>query len=162
MPKREVEYPIDEAAQIGNALSWARAMALRGLESGPVRMVLTRPRRSSDQNAKLWPMLRDISRQVVWHGERLTEEEWKDVLTAGIRRQKAVPGIEGGFVVLGAHTSGMSRELFSELIEFAYWFGGEQGVEWSEPARTAWDEYIAARGLAVAAGPDQSKQEGVA
>lgn len=162
MPKREVEYRIDEPAHIGNALAWARAMVQRGLESGPVRMVLTRPRRSSDQNAKLWPMLRDISRQVVWYGERLTEEEWKDVLTAGIRRQKAVPGIEGGFVVLGAHTSGMSRELFSELIEFAYWFGGDKGVEWSEPARTAWDEYIAARGLEGAAASKATTGEGVA
>lgn len=98
-------------------------------------MFLGRPRRTLDQNAKLWPMLTDVSRQVDWHGEKLTPEEWKDVFTAGLKRQKAVPGIDGGFVVLGAHTSTMDKREFIDLIELIAAFGSERDVIWSEPAK---------------------------
>lgn len=104
-------------------------------------MFVGRPRRTSDQNDKLWPMLRDISRQVEWYGNWLTEEEWKDVMTAALKKQRAVPGIDGGFVVLGAHTSKMSKADLSDLIELLYAFGNDHGVKWSEPAKKAYAEH---------------------
>jgi len=58
--------------------------------------------RSTEQNARMWAMLTDVSRQVVWYGQKLQPEEWKDVFSASLNRQKVVPGIDGGFVVLGA------------------------------------------------------------
>lgn len=92
------------------------------------------PTRTLDQNAKLWPMLADVSRQVEWHGTTLTPDEWKDVFTAALRRSKVVPGLDGGFVVLGQRTSTMSKALFSELVELIYAFGAERGVTWTDPA----------------------------
>jgi hypothetical protein len=80
-------------------------------------------------------MLHDISDQVDWYGQKLTPEEWKDVLTAGLKKQRAVPGIDGGFVILGAHTSTMSKGDLSELIELIAAFGAEHGVVWSEPVK---------------------------
>lgn len=91
-------------------------------------------KRSTDQNAKLWAMLRDLSEQVIWHGSTLTDHEWKDVLTAGLKRQKVAPGIDGGFVVLGAKTSKMTKAEFSELVEMLYHFGAQHGVKWTDPA----------------------------
>jgi len=38
--------------------------------------------RSLQANARMWAMLADISRQVNWHGRKLTSEEWKHVFTA--------------------------------------------------------------------------------
>lgn len=133
--RRELQYHVRGTQQLSAATSWVEAMVGKGLQKGPVTIALKRPSRTLDQNAKLWPMLTDISRQVDWYGERLTPEEWKDVLTAGLKKQRAVPGIDGGFVVLGAHTSRMSKAEFSELIELIYSFGAEHGVEWSEPAK---------------------------
>lgn len=93
--------------------------------------------RSLDQNAKLWPMLHDLSIQVNWHGNKLSEDEWKDVLTAALKQQKVVPGLDSGFVVLGQRTSKMNKKDFSELLELAYAFGAQQGVMWSEQSKEA-------------------------
>ena len=98
------------------------------------RMVLTiKPEtRSLAQNARLWAMLADISRQVDWHGQKLSPEEWKDVFTAALKRQKVVPGIDGGFVVLGTSTRKMTKAEMSELQEFMQAFGAQRGVEFRE------------------------------
>lgn len=87
--------------------------------------------RSTAQNAMLWSILGDVSRQVDWHGQRLDSEAWKDMATAALKQQRVVPGITGGFVVLGQRTSKMTRREMSDLIEFLYAFGAERGVVWS-------------------------------
>ncbi|KAB0668966.1 recombination protein NinB [Oryzomonas sagensis] len=88
--------------------------------------------RNLEQNARMWAMLTDISEQVDWYGQRLTKEDWKDVFTASLKRLKVVPGIDGGFVVIGAHTSKMSVSEMSELIEFAMAFGCQHNVKWRD------------------------------
>ena len=94
------------------------------------RMVLElRPeKRSTPQNRKLWAMLGEIAAQVDWHGQRLDAEDWKHILTASLKKQRAVPGIDGGFVVLGTKTSRMSKPEMSDLIELMHAFGAERGV----------------------------------
>ena len=77
----------------------------------------------------MWANLEDIVQQVIWHGVKLDKQEWKDVLTAGLKKQKIVPGIEGGFVVIGARTSKMSMAEMTELIELSSMFGAQQGVK---------------------------------
>lgn len=128
---------MDNDKGVQRGVDWVAHWLRAGLVGGAVQLTIGRPRRSLDQNKKLWPMLRDISQQVVWHGQRLEPDEWKDVLTAGIKKQKVVPGIDGGFVVIGARTSKMRKKDFCELVEFIYWFGAEHGVRWSEPRKTA-------------------------
>jgi hypothetical protein len=88
--------------------------------------------RSLEQNAMLWAVLNDISKQVKWYGQSLTDYEWKDVLTAALKKEKVVPGINGGFVVLGQRTSKMSKKEFTELLEIAYAFGAQQGVKFKD------------------------------
>ena len=85
--------------------------------------------RSLNQNRMMWANLEDIAQQVVWYGVKLTKDEWKDVLTAALKRQKVVPGIEGGFVVIGARTSKMTVPEMTELIELSTAFGTQQGVK---------------------------------
>jgi len=77
----------------------------------------------------MWANLEDIAQQVIWYGQKLDKQEWKDVLTAGLKKQKIVPGIEGGFVVIGARTSKMTVAEMNELIELATMFGTQQGVK---------------------------------
>ena len=96
-------------------------------------VVIKEPKRSDDQNSKLWPMLGDVSRAVEWYGRKLTANEWKDVFTAALRKSEVVPGLDGGFVVLGQSTSAMSKRQFSDLIELIYHFGSTHNVTWSEP-----------------------------
>jgi hypothetical protein len=89
--------------------------------------------RSTAQNARLWAMLAEISRQVDWYGQKLTAEEWKDVFSAAMKRSKVVPGIDGGFVVCGQSTSRMTRAEMSELQELMEAFAADKGVRF--PAR---------------------------
>ena len=77
----------------------------------------------------MWANLEDIAQQGVWYGQKLDKQEWKDVLTAGLKKQKIVPGIEGGFVVIGARTSKMTIAEMNELIELSTMFGAQQGVK---------------------------------
>jgi len=97
------------------------------------KLVLTieEQKRSTEQNALLWSVLSDLAKQVQWHGEKLTKEEYKDLLTAGLKKQRAIPGIDGGFVVLGSSTSKMTKPEMSELITLAHAFGDERSVKWS-------------------------------
>jgi hypothetical protein len=128
------EREVTSVDEIPALYSWIRELAHMALPSGPVWVYMARERRSTEQNRKMWPMLSDISKQVIWHGQKLKSEEWKDVMTAALKRQKLVPGLDGGLVVIGGHTSRMSKSDFSELIEALYAFGTEKAVVWSEPS----------------------------
>jgi len=117
------------------------AMINKGLFKGPVEVILQRPARSLSQNGKMWPMLTDVSKQVNWYGEKLDNEDWKDVFMSSLNKQRAVPGIDGGFVGLSKRTSKLDKEGFAQLIEVIYAFGSEQNVAWSEPALQTYSKY---------------------
>lgn len=123
-------------AQTGHAAYVALWPQLKAMLMAGHRLVLTakQEKRSDAQNRRLWAMLADVSAQVNWHGQKLTSEEWKDVLTAALKRQKVVPGIDGGFVVLGQRTSQMTRAEMSELQELIEAFGAQHGVRFTAPA----------------------------
>lgn len=112
----------------------ARQRAASAVLAAPEGFIveIKEPTRSLEQNSKLWPMLHDLSIQVDWYGQKLSQDEWKDVLTAALKKQKVVPGLDGGFVILGQRTSTMGKKDFSELIELLFAFGAQQNVTWSD------------------------------
>jgi hypothetical protein len=93
--------------------------------------------RSLEQNALMWSRLTELSQQVEWYGRKLTPEDWKDMLTAGLRNAEAVPGINGGFVVLGLHTSNMTKAEMADLLTLMEAFAAERGVVFSDQAQAA-------------------------
>jgi len=111
------------------AWEWAKPLLLAGHK---IRWSAATETRSSAQNALMWSCLSDIAKQVDWHGQRLDEEAWKDMATAALKRQRVVPGIDGGFVVLGQRTSKMTIQEMTEVIDFLRAFGDENGVRWSQ------------------------------
>ncbi|SCC28491.1 recombination protein NinB [Gilliamella intestini] len=103
----------------------------------PLVVCIQEMTRTLEQNARMWATLTDISKQVNWHGLTLTPEEWKHVFTATLKGQKTVPNLDGtGFIVLGQSTRRMSKKELSDLLELAYAFGAEKGVNWSEQSKT--------------------------
>ena len=93
---------------------------------------ITEPTRTLESNALLWVLLGEVSKQVEWYGSKLTAEEWKDVFSASLKKQKVVPALDGGFVVCGQRTSKMTKSEFSDLIELIQAFGAERGVNFDE------------------------------
>lgn len=87
--------------------------------------------RSLEQNARLWAMLDEISKQVDWYGRKLTPHDWKHVFTASLKKQDLVPGLDGGFVVLGLSTSKMTKAEMCDLQTLMEAFGAERGVRFS-------------------------------
>ena len=96
-----------------------------------------RNKRSIDQNSLLWVLLGEVASQVTWYGQKLSAEDWKDMFTASLRKARVVPGIDpGSFVVLGLHTSDMTKDEMSDLLELIMAFGAEHGVTFNDsPAR---------------------------
>lgn len=108
-----------------------RMRATEAVVSAPEGYVvqISEPTRNLEQNAALWAVLADVAEQVVWHGRKLTAEQWKHVFSAALSRQDVVPNLAGdGFVVLGQSTSKMSKREFSDLLELINAFCAERGV----------------------------------
>ena len=102
------------------------------LMAGKPMLVEIKPAtRSLEQNARLWAMLTDISRQVDWYGRKLTPDEWKHVFSAALKKQDVVPGLNGGFVVLGLSTSKMTKAEMCDLQTLMEAFGAEREVRFS-------------------------------
>lgn len=120
-------YEPVQAHKALNSTIWPELKAM--LMAGHKMILECKPAtRSLEQNAKMWACLTDISKQVDWYGQKLSPDDWKHVLSASLRKQRAVPGIDGGFVVVGLSTSQMTIAEMSEMIELAHAFGAEKGV----------------------------------
>lgn len=87
--------------------------------------------RTDPQNRRMWAMLRDISRQVEWYGQMLKDEDWKHIFSASVQQQRAVPGLDGGFVVLGVSTSKQSKKWFNDMFAVIEAFAAEKGVKFT-------------------------------
>lgn len=112
-----------------------RAMALARTAVTDTEVEFTGPRRTPEQNKLMWSLLGQIADQVEWYGEKLSDYDWKDILTASLRNHRVVPGIDAGTVVaLGMRTSRMTKERMTELIELIIAFGTEHGVAFREHA----------------------------
>lgn len=107
----------------------ARNNALHAVSTAPAGsavVINTEPSRSLEQNAAQWPILGAFSKQLEWpvNGRmvKMTDEEWKDVLTAAFRNETArlAMGMDGGVVMLGLRTSKFSKKEFSEWLEFLH------------------------------------------
>jgi hypothetical protein len=96
-------------------------------------------KRSLPQNDRMWAMLTDISRQLTWHGMRLTPDDWKLMMLDGLKRElRIVPNIDGtGFVNLGRSSSKLDKQEFTDLIELIAMFGAKHGVVFGDEARAA-------------------------
>ncbi|KAA3569922.1 recombination protein NinB [Citrobacter freundii] len=93
--------------------------------------------RTLAQNRMLWSCLNDVSDQVVWYGQKLNSESWKHIFSASLKGQQTVPGIDGGFVVLGQSTSKMRVSEMRDLITLIHAFGAERNVQFSDESACA-------------------------
>lgn len=107
--------------------------------------------RNLEQNDKAHAVFSDISKQVEWHGRKMSVTWWKRLITAAYMREignspELVPALDGhGFDIIFEHTSEMPKSrtaktdprtpVMNELIEWALMFGAQNGVQWSEKAR---------------------------
>lgn len=134
---------IVRAGDVNLAGKWRAAfdLAMRIASSGLAAELIVRPRqwkRTLAQNRKMWAMLHDIARCIPWivndELQPMSPGEWKDLLTAYLRRDRRIArGIDGGLVILGLSTRRMTLAQMADLITLMQAFGDERGVAWTDP-----------------------------
>lgn len=118
-----------------------RQKACRWAQIAPpgTRVEFKEAKRSTEQNSKMWASLTDIAAQLVWHGVKLSPDDWKLVFLDALKREvRIVPNIDGnGFVNLGRSSSDLSKGEMSDLLEIIMAFGAKHGVVFSDPEQVA-------------------------
>lgn len=101
------------------------------------RITFQEAKRTTDQNARMWAMLTEVARQVKWHGQRLSADDWKLVFMAALGSElRLVPNLDGtGFVQLGRSSSDLSVAEMSDLMDLIAAFGAREGVTFAETER---------------------------
>ena len=81
---------------------------------------IAKNRRSSEQNALMWTLVRQINRNQCWG---VTDENAKNILTAEAFGSKQVNGHE-----VYVSTSSLKAEQMSKLIDWLKWYCDDNGI----------------------------------
>ena len=142
-----ISRTIPDLQAAGEGLKWVSENLFKGLRGGPVEITLGREKRSSDQNDKCHPMIRDIAKGMNHQLLGTNEKQWRYFLLANFQGQSMIPSLDGTqiIVVPKGGTSDMLKPVMSEFIEYLYSVGADYNVVWSEPSLKAFEEYREAR-----------------
>jgi hypothetical protein len=117
----------------------ARRRACELAQKAPDGFVATiaEPRRTMDQNDKMWAMLTDISVAMPL-GRRHTPDDWKAIAMNACSWECAfLEGLDGRPFPVGFRSSKLSKSQMSTLIDWLQAFGDENGVRWTDTERDA-------------------------
>lgn len=103
------------------------------------RVEFKKPKRTLPQNDRMWAMLTDIAQQKLHAGRKYTPDQWKVLfLHACGREVQFIPALDGTtFIPWGQSSSDLSKEEMTDLIEFMFAWGADNGVAFHEPAEAA-------------------------
>jgi hypothetical protein len=116
-----------------------RARAKRLIDRAPDGYVASvqEPRRTQEQNDRMWAMLTDISVQQPL-GRRHTPDDWKAIFMNACGWEcQFVDGLDGRPFPKGFRSSHLTKSQMTTLIDFMFAFGAEHDVRWSEPRQDA-------------------------
>ena len=111
-----------------------RHLAKRLIDVAPHGAVVNiqEARRTSDQNAKLWAMLSDVSRSKP-EGRAHTPEVWKALfMNACGHAVQFETGLSGQPFPVGFRSSNLTKREMIDLIDFIGSYGSAHGVRWSD------------------------------
>ncbi len=113
----------------------ARANAVQAVKEAPegYSVTVSEPSRTLDQNAAQWPYLAGFAaqKQLCLNGamEWVTDDDWKDVLTAVWKGETRMAAFDGKVIMLPQRTSKMGKKVFSDWMEFLVAMAAQSGVE---------------------------------
>lgn len=126
-----------------------RQRAHRWVDALPegTRVEFKQPKRTDEQNAKMWAMLTDIATQKEHCGQRHTPDTWKVIFLHALGREtQFIPALNGvGFLPIGQSSSDLSKSEMSDLIELMHAWGAENGVVFQDSAAPAGPSQTARR-----------------
>ena len=106
---------------------------------GGTRVEIAAPRRSTDQNARMWAMLTDFAEQAEHHGRRYSAEQWKAIFMHALGQEfEFIPSLDGRtFIPLGNRTSKLTVKEMCDLQELMTAEGLQRGVVFHDQERAA-------------------------
>lgn len=113
----------------------ARANALRAVQNASPGFVVQvgEPNRSLEQNAAQWPYLSGFAKQkqlcINGQMEWVTDDDWKDVLTACWNGEMRMAAFDGKVIMLPQRTRTMGKKVFSTWMEYLVAMAAQCGVE---------------------------------
>lgn len=108
----------------------ARVVKYAAQAPSGTRVEFKAAKRTLPQNDRMWAMLTDVAAQKEHGGRKLKPEIWKCLFMHACGKEvKFLPALDGsGFVPLSYHSSDLSKDEMSQLIEFMMAWGTENGV----------------------------------
>lgn len=114
-----------------------RKNAYRVIDGAPNGSVVTvkPPRRTLDQNARMWALLSEISLAKP-EGRSMTPDVWKAVFMHALdHAQRFEMALDGqGMVPVGFRTSKLSKQQMGDLMTLIEEYGARHGVQFREAA----------------------------
>ena len=113
---------------------FARQRAMRAVANAPDGYIaaVEEPKRTIDQNSRLWAMLSDVAMSKPM-GRMHTPEEWKCIFMSACGWEVAfLPGLDGRFLPYGYRSSKLTKKQMTDLQDFIQAWGDENGVRWSQ------------------------------
>ena len=109
-----------------------RAKAKRWIDQLPPnsRITFQKPKRTLPQNDRMWAMLTDIAEQKTHFGRKYPADGWKLIFMSACGREtQFIPALDGqGFIPWGQSSSDLSVQEMTDLIEFMFAWGTQNGV----------------------------------
>lgn len=105
-------------------------------------VTIAAPRRSTEQNAKMWAMLTDVARAKP-EGREWTKEAWKAAFMHSLGHEiEFGQALDGkGFFPVGFKSSRLTVGQMRDLIECIYEYGSRHDVRWNETRKSGFYEY---------------------
>jgi hypothetical protein len=131
--KLEGKAEMTHAVVLASPAARARAHGL--IEKAPPGFVckIQEPKRTLEQNDRMWAMLTDISVAMPM-GRRHTPDDWKAIFMNACGWEcQFVEGLDGRPFPKGFRSSDLTKTQMTSLIEFMFAFGAEHEIRWSDP-----------------------------
>jgi hypothetical protein len=95
------------------------------------------PKRTIDQNSRLWALLSDVAMSKPL-GRMHTPEEWKCIFMAACGWEVLfLAGLDGRPFPQGFRSSQLTKSQMTTLQDFIMAWGSENGVKWSDEEQAA-------------------------
>lgn len=118
-----------------------KARAARYIAQAPFgsRVEIKAAKRTLPQNDRMWAMLSDIAAQKEHCGRKYTPDQWKVLFMAACGKEmQFIPTLNGNsFMPLGYRSSELTKQEMSDMIEFMFAWGAENGVVFHDQAPAA-------------------------
>ena len=134
-------YTIKDKYEFAQKWDLIGRAAFAAIDGEELVVSLGRAKRTISQNKKLWPLLRDIAKQLTHEGELQDAEFWKYALMAAYRPVRWINGLDGARIPFVEGSSKLTRKEFAEFLEVVYSYGHLKGVEFSQEAMDSYNRW---------------------